>query len=50
MDKIVMVTGNSEKKKSLIECLTMLFPEGEIEIRHKKTDGFEDIPLHMEED
>jgi len=32
MEKIVILTDNSEKDDMLIECLSMLFPECKIEI------------------
>ena len=50
MGKIVIVASNSEKKKDLIECLTMLFPECDIEIRYKQADGFGDFHFYMKED
>ena len=49
MDKIVILNGNSERDDSLIESLNMLFPECDIEIQFKKTEGFEDFPIHMKE-
>ena len=49
MDKIVILTGNSERNDSLIECLNILFPECEIEIQSKQTEGFEGFPIHMKE-
>ena len=49
MDKIVILNGNSEKDDSLIESLNILFPECEIEIQSKQTEGFEGFPVHMKE-
>ena len=50
MNKIVIITNNSEKENGLIKCLSVLFPECEIEIKYKQAEGFEDFPLHMKED
>jgi len=49
MDKIVILTGNSERENSLIEYLNMLFPECEIEIKYMQAEVFEDFPIHMKE-
>lgn len=49
MDKIIILTGNSERDDSLIESLNILFPECEIEIQSKQTEGFEGFPVHMKE-
>ena len=49
MDKIVIVTSNSDKKKDLIKYLKMLFPECEINIQYKQAEEFEDTTLHMKE-
>ncbi|MBW2332232.1 MAG: hypothetical protein JRF08_01880 [Deltaproteobacteria bacterium] len=47
MDKILISTGNPERNDSLIECFNILFPECEIEIKSKQTEGFEGCPIHM---
>jgi len=49
MNKIVILNGTSERDDSLIECLNILFPECEIEIQSKQTEGFEGFPVHMKE-
>jgi len=49
MDKIVILSSNSERNDSLFECLSMLFPECEIEIQSKQKEGFEGFPVHMKE-
>lgn len=49
MDKIVILTGNSERDDSLIESLNMLFPECDIEIQYKQAGTFKDFPIHIKE-
>ena len=49
MDKIVILSGNSERNDSLIECLRMLFPECEIQNLSGRTESFGDFPVYMEE-
>lgn len=49
MDKIVILRGNSERENSLIECLNILFPGCEIEIKYKQAEGFIGFPIHMKE-
>ena len=38
MEKIVILTGNSENDSKLIECLKTLFPECEIDVQKRESD------------
>ena len=44
MEKIVVLTGETEHDETLIKCLRMLFPECEIEIQSKQPDITNDQP------
>ncbi len=48
MDKIVIVTDPSGENDKLLACLTMLFPECEIQVVPRRVDNFEEVPVPQE--
>ena len=44
MDKIVVLSGNTERDDNLVRCLKMLFPECEIEIVSRRSENRKDQP------
>jgi len=48
MDKIIILTRHAEADDRLIECLAMLFPECEIQIRSRQTKSLGNLPVAPE--
>ena len=43
MEKIVVMTGGTDHDINLIKCLKELFPEVEIDVRHRKPGNYESV-------
>ena len=48
MDKIVILTGDSQGNDRLTACLDMLFPECEVQILSRRTEYFGHVPVAPE--
>jgi hypothetical protein len=48
MEKIIILTGDSQGNGRLIACLGMLFPECEIQILSRRTESFGHVPVAPE--
>jgi hypothetical protein len=48
VDKIVILTDHSEGDDKLIACLSMVFPECEIQILSRRTEDFGDVRVAPE--
>ena len=48
MEKIVILSGASEEDGMLIDCLRILFPECELQIRSGDNDSSRDLPVNQE--
>ena len=48
MDKLVIMTGDSEVNERLLECLRMLFPECAIDIVVRETEKFPSVSKDAE--
>lgn len=48
MEKIVILNGTSEEDNMLFDCLRILFPECEIQIRSGNNDSSRDVSINQE--
>ena len=48
MDKVILLTDRLEECEPLISCLKLLFPECEIQVQPKQTEGLERASLGLE--
>ena len=48
MDKIIILTGDSEGNDRLIACLSILFPECDIRSLSRQTESCGDVPVAPE--
>jgi hypothetical protein len=48
MNKVILLTDRLEECEPLISCLKLLFPECDIQVQPKQTEGFKRASLALE--